>query len=291
MKALVSLGTVAVALVLVAAPAADAGEFEVIAGTVFDYRDPAGLCVVDARESPAFEVVTSYFERAEGDAVQGLLLLYDCPFVEALRMEESQAGEPSAWLRVFAAKTGDRLARVERSRAAFLSDIGDDFAGAIDAIADREESIQLRIDRAVELLREIDPSIGDIELGEVRSLGLIGQDSYAVYTGLVSRPIAAGQVQAVLSVLAITTVEGYVITVGNHRPFTGEEGLEPLLAHTQDFVADLIERNDPTGEGRGGRSGIDWSRVLRSGLVGAVVGLCAVVVTRLWRKRRPAKKK
>lgn len=290
MKVPALLGKLATTLVLVAAPAAVAAEFEVAPGTVFDYREPVGLCVIDAQESPAFEVVTEFFERLEGESVQGLLLLYDCPYVEALRNEDTQGVEPSAWLRVLAAKNGDRLARVERSRAAFLSDVAADFAGAIDAIADRKESIQPRIDRAVELLREIDPSAGQIELGEMRSLGMIGQDSYAVYTGVLSRPVAAGQVQPVLSVLALTTVEGYVITVASHRPFAGEEGLEPLLAQTQDFVADLIERNDPAGESRGGQIGIDWSRVLRSALVGAVVALCAVVVMKLWSKRGQGKK-
>ena len=178
------------------------------------------------------------------------------------------------------------------------------------------------IEQAIKELGGIDPAkVGDmvrgrlgktglnIELGQMKSLGVIERDQTAAYAGLMQH-VASGQNDTyIASVIGFTEIQGYPVNVDFFGRFVDQGTIDALLRADKDYLERLVAAND-SGKAFGAlpanppafagpvaalapanagaepqHTGIDWGQVFVAGVVGALIG-AAIYATRLVLRRR-----
>jgi hypothetical protein len=82
-----------------------------------------------------------------------------------------------------------------------------------------------------------------IQVGEARSLGLVGRDEFAVYSGvLVGSKVAAGEFTQ-LVIIGITAIKGRILFSYVNADYESEETVNAVLARSQAQVAQLWRAN------------------------------------------------
>lgn len=256
--------TLSFASALLAAPllatSARAGELAVTPALTLTYGDPPGLCLLDPAASAVEAMLFQVAQSSMGDnkTVRLVQLLVDCAYLEAVT---SGGAEP-------AALSGVGWALEMRDGAPYQS--RDDRRAFVAA---RGGALRDNFDQAVALAakqRDLDPAqvtetLFDDGDPEVFALGLTVGD-------------AAGQVGVAFGV---TMVQGYGVLPLSLRAPPDPAGLASQVAEVKALAHDLIARNDPAGEGRGG---VGFG--VPSWLVGGVIGLAVVLFMNYRRAKR-----
>jgi len=264
------------------APAARAGEFVVEPGTTFAYADRPDLCRIDGARSETEAALLAMFAAADGQNLQALLTLYDCPFFQSLSTAE--VADPALWVRIVTARDGGRLVVLPLDRETFLDQIGAELEAVLGGSFDG--SMEAELQAAIDRVNREAPTAGgeDFQLSKVEPLGILARDRDALYAGIVGVAALGGAQATVLTVLGVTQLQGRPITVYLSRPYGGPESVAAQLDETRAIVADLVRLNDPEGAA-GGSGGFDWTSVLLWAAIGGGIGLVVALVLRARRKR------
>jgi hypothetical protein len=118
----------------------------------------------------------------------------------------------------------------------------DDRRAFLDATA---KSIKSRdIDQTVTSLRDkVNKALLGIQVGEVRSLGVVGRDENAVYSGLLTSLKTTEEKFKQVGILGITAIRGRFLTCYVYADYESEETVSALLARAQAQVARLMAEN------------------------------------------------
>jgi len=275
-------------LLLAGSLPSQAGEIALPSGGTLVYTDLPDLCPLDPAGSPGEAAIQEMFEAADGGRLASLLLFYDCPFVDWLRAGSTDTPlDPTAWVRIAAVKDSDgSLLQVSLSRAALLEEGAIELEQQLGGMAsgDLKAALDEALARVNDSLQQLDPANERFELSNVVPLGVLAKEPEAIYAGVLASVELAGEQEVVLSVLALTLLQGHIVNIYVFRPYAGPEQVDRQLAEARLLVQDLVQRNDP--EGTGGAGGLDWGKAARSGLIGGAVGAGVVVLILLWRRRR-----
>ena len=234
------------------AGAARAGEIVVTPEVTLTYADPPGFCPLNPEASDIEAALFQMAQRSMGDnkTVRLVRFLVDCAFLETAKSNGAVAPTQLH---------GVGWALEVRDGAPYES--SDDRRGFVAA---RGQALRDNIERAIKLAAEkhqLDPSqVTDTTLDdsdpEVFVLG--------VTVGDPSGPVGVA--------FGITLIQGYGVMPLSLRSPVDPAGLAPQVAEVRALAHDLIQRNDPTGEGRGG-----WfAKGLPGWVVGGVIGVAVV---------------
>jgi len=85
--------------------------------------------------------------------------------------------------------------------------------------------------------------VPDLEVGEVRSLGVLAQDETAIYAGMAELLERGGGRLVMAGVVSMTLVNHVAVSVNLYRPYRDPASVEALLAEQKRFVRELLRRN------------------------------------------------
>lgn len=145
-----------------------------------------------------------------------------------------------------------------------------------DIFNDAGETMRKRVD---ETLNELGATGVDLGIGETRGLGVLAQDDFAIYLGLLQRVSVNGRESLVGAIVAITELNGFSASVNVYGGYERPESFDALRAHARQIVSGLVAEN-PTVPKRG----YDWSQLIERGFIGAIVGLVIAGVVGLFRR-------
>jgi hypothetical protein len=83
----------------------------------------------------------------------------------------------------------------------------------------------------------------DLEVGEVRSLGVLAQDEMAIYAGMAELLERGGTRLVMAGVVSMTLLNQVAVSVNLYRPYRDPASVETLLAEQKRLVQELLRRN------------------------------------------------
>jgi hypothetical protein len=196
-------------------------------GKRFAIELPAGLCNIDAG---GHEADRTYFTAKAKSVLPDLKLLAtfgDCPSLNALRSAHPQ-GESvlQRTVQVFAMLQGDKVQQMPQglSRAKLV----ESFAKLAAAEGYVEGSVDISF-----ALRDIERTPKGKETPP-KELGVLARDSEALFTGLLWREeLDGGKSRLMASVIAMSAIDAYPVSMNFIRPFAGRDGYDALIAEAR----------------------------------------------------------
>jgi hypothetical protein len=85
--------------------------------------------------------------------------------------------------------------------------------------------------------------VPDLEVGEVRSLGVLAQDETAIYAGMAELLERGGGRLVMAGVVSMTLVNQVAVSVNLYRPYDDPASVETLLAEQKRLMEELLRRN------------------------------------------------
>jgi hypothetical protein len=104
--------------------------------------------------------------------------------------------------------------------------------------------IQARVrERLDETLANIDADGSGIAIGETRQLGLLDEDSSALYLGMIMHAVVDGQSDISAAAIAMTELNGLSMSVNVYDDYRDAESFEALLARARAIAAEVVAVN------------------------------------------------
>jgi hypothetical protein len=119
---------------------------------------------------------------------------------------------------------------------------------------------------------------------------VLKKDAFGTYIGFLLPAGAGTNAKPIMSINAITLVNGLPVAVAVGRPIDKEGVADELLAVDEGALKQLIEANaaSETAAEPGSESGssFDWGEVLQYGVIGAVAGGLGAAIGQFIRRRK-----
>ena len=215
----------ALALVAFAAANAWAEDFS-IAGRNLTVKVPGSYCALD-RENPAEKEMFEVMERVQAGLNRVLLVFYDCAELRAMHR-----GELSTFGRY-----GQVLTPIREQAYPGIS--RDMFFAELRKVFDRAFAIGAERGRS-----NVERSVPDMQIGEARSLGILGTDPRALYAGMLEKVEFEGEVATVAAVVSVTLLKDVPVSVNLYRTYEDETSFDLLLEEQRNYMERLTRLNE-----------------------------------------------
>jgi|GEM_PF-5826648 hypothetical protein len=268
-------------LALIAVIAFGLGSVSTGHATVFDlpegqlhFTPPDGFCSL---EPDQYESDARLFDlQAEVLRSSNCLVAYvvDCETLAAWR-DDPSLGTGDYGLFMLPLSNGELRRFDQLSRAAFLDEMERVYGGI--GTGDIRAAIGERARQVLD----------DLNIGEIRSLGVLDRDDDAIYVGLVGSFDDGGSAYTLAVVMATTLLNGYPASFNLYTGYIDDLTFDDLLARQQTHAQTLVAIND---NAVAGASAADWRSTWRRMALYAIAGVAlgALLAWGLvaWRRRR-----
>jgi len=213
------------AFVSFAAGNAWAEEFS-IGGREVTIKVPGTYCALN-RDNPVENEMFEVMERVQDGLNRVLLVFYDCAELRAMHR-----GEHSTFGRYGQVLTPIReQAYPGVSREVFFTELRKVF--------DRAFAIGAERGRA-----SVERNVPDMQIGEARSLGILGTDPRALYAGMLEKVAFEGEVATVAAVVSVTLLKDVPVSVNLYRTYHDETSFDLLLEEQRSYMERLTRLNE-----------------------------------------------
>jgi hypothetical protein len=267
-------------LALVAVIAFGLASFSAARATVFDLPDgqlhftpPDGFCSL---EPDQYEADARLF-NLQADVLQSsnrlVAYVVDCEALAAWRNDPS-LGTGDYGLFMLPLSNGALRRFDQLSRGAFL----DEMARVYGAVGTGD--IRAAIG---ETARKV---LDDLNIGEIRSLGVLDRDDDAIYVGLVGNFDDGGSAYTLAVVMATTLLNGYPASFNLYTGYIDDLTFDDLLARQKAQAQTLVAINDSAAAGAGAEKWrSDWRRMALYAVAGVAAGALIAWGVAAWRRR------
>lgn len=215
----------ALALVTFAAGNTWAEDFS-IAGRNVTVKVPGTYCILN-RDDPVENEMFKVMERIQDGLNRVLLVFYDCAELRAMHR-----GEHSTFGRY-----GQVLTPVREQAYPGIS--REMFFAELRKVFDRAFAIGAERGRA-----NVERNVPDMQIGEARSLGILGTDPRAFYAGMLEKVAFEGEVATVAAVVSVTLLKDVPISVNLYRTYQDETSFDLLLDEQRSYMERLTRLNE-----------------------------------------------
>jgi hypothetical protein len=197
-----------------------------IAGRELSIKVPGTYCALD-RDDPVEKEMFEVMEQVQDGLNRVLLVFYDCAELRAMHR-----GEHSSFGRY-----GQVLTPIREQAYPGIS--RDAFFAELRKVFDRAFAIGAERGRA-----NVAKSIPDMQIGEARSLGILGTDPRALYAGMLEKVTFDGEVATVAAVVSVTLLKDVPISVNLYRSYEDEASFDVLLEEQRSYMERLMRLNE-----------------------------------------------
>jgi hypothetical protein len=200
------------------------------------------FCALDRRDARE-DLIFATFEKMIGP--ENRLLAY---WVRCLVLERYRSGQTDQlvpYVMVMAQLQGGNIVPVDAPRAEFLAALDEYLAqshGGQDVVTESGDEIRRRFDDTVGRLG--DAQHIDLDVGDMRVLGLLASEDIARYVGVMLSISRDGKATPIAGVLGLTEVKGLSLTVNAYDIYADQRSFDRLQALTHGFIDGLLTDND-----------------------------------------------
>ena len=205
---------------------------ELVADRTLLIEPTEGFCALDL-SNPVDSSLFEYMANLQKDYNQLVGYWVDCQQLERVRSRETETLESYVLVLAQRQETGAVIRPVDMPLGGFLSAMKDFILNS---------GGMGKIEEGYELGKDVLDDQG-INLGETRSLGLIADDASALYLGNVQGYELNGVTAVMACVIAMTELNGIMISVNVYETYRGAETIELLQRRAATIAADLVVKN------------------------------------------------
>lgn len=196
---------------------------------------PEGFCVLRSDNLYERQLIEATAEASLSVGARDLLLLFDCKQLEELRAGHSlDLGDIA---RVFVA-LGDVNKMLIIGKEEFVSKVRKDF--------DTHDVLEIdkALDGSIEKVNKVfNQAFESVAIGETTFLGILAQDTSALYFGVIGNVTADSRQMRMLTVKGLTLVDGKVLNLELSTEYAGPKTVGELIAKTQAWVSLVHDSN------------------------------------------------
>lgn len=236
------------------------------------FEPPAGYCLLEPESHDAdrhlFEMQAQILEPSN----RLLAYVIDCRALDRWRADP-EAGTGDYGLFMLPLSDGAVRRFDGLSRAAFL----DEMARLYEGIGSGD--ISAAIGEATQRV------LAELNIGEIRSVGVLDRDDAAIYVGLLGSFDDGGSAYTLAVLMAMTLLDGYPASFNLYTGYVDGQTFDALLAQQKTHMGRLAAMNTDAAAGPTA-GGFDWWALLRVAVLGAAGGVALAFVVLWWRRRR-----
>jgi hypothetical protein len=209
-----------------------------IAGQTVSFAPGSAYCALDGQQYEYDRLMLDWQRQAQAGSNQLVQIFQNCTALEGLRQGQ-QNGKFGRYSIVLMPLTNGQPTQVPgMTREMLLAELTKVFSKGIELDT---KSVEQRLNESLDSVTGQD--VGEIGISGVKQLGMLDQDSNALYQGLVLTASANNQTTVTAGIVAMSMVKGYVVSYNVYDDYVDESTFTSLLAEAKDAMRYLVENN------------------------------------------------
>jgi hypothetical protein len=198
----------------------------------------AGYCALDAQQYEYDRLMLDWQRQVQAGSNELVQIFQNCTGLEGFR-QGRQAATFGRYSIVLMPLTNGQPTRVPgMTREGLLAELVKVFNKGIELDT---KSVEQRLNESLDAVIGSDQV--NIGIDGVQQLGLLGQDSNALYQGMILTATANGEKTVTAGIVAMTMVKGYIVSYNVYDDYVDEATFTSLLADAKEAMRYLVENN------------------------------------------------
>jgi hypothetical protein len=199
----------------------------------------SAYCALDGQQYEYDRLMLDWQRQAQAGSNQLVQIFQNCTSLEGLRQGQ-QHGKFGRYGIVLMPLTNGQPTQVPgMTREALLAELTKVFSKGIELDT---KSVEQRLNESLDSVAGQD--VGQIGINGVKQLGMLDQDSNAIYQGMILTASANNETTVTAGIVAMSMVKGYIVSYNLYDDYVDESTFTSLLGETKDAMRSLVETNE-----------------------------------------------